>query len=1577
MVCPSFQKGNSNNRMDQVSQIRAVRKLFEETRRRLVETGTRNRLIHVNRQNKRSNSLEIINEKSDEIYKLLASSGKTMRFLATGKDKDSDSDTPSLAMQGVAAESESRFTDNQLETRLGPDGLQKRLLKLSRDAKTAEEEQGVNILFLAMGFLTWFEDETSNVKREAPLLLLPVELVRNQRTSTFDLKIRDDEVSTNLPLQERFKGDFGIDLPEIEIDDSWTPCGYFDEVEETVANKSRWSLDRDGMQLGFFSFAKLLMFRDLDPANWPDNALERHSLTTSLLYERFEVEEPMFGAEERLDERLPPETLYHVVDADSSQAKVIEEVRSGRNLVVQGPPGTGKSQTITNIIASAVRDGKRVLFVAEKMAALAVVHKRLVSVGLSDVCLELHSKSANKKAVLAELGRTLNAARAIPAMPEQPHKLKTARDRLNGIAGDLHRQVGQSGESAFDALARQVHFMGLSAPAPTLPADGLADIHIDEAKRLGSLMAVFGDAVRDAGALHDHPFFGVGQLDLQPTDIARLSDKLTAVAETAASLNRSINAAATALGVESKSTLSAAEPMASQLSSIGDAPEFGDETLRSLLELRDKARLRENLEAGLRWQAAREASASAFNDSAYRFDATSLRSALVAGKGSFFARWGSAYRRASRELGELLQDALPKSASDRAELVDCLIEIAAFRSQWRDDEEWCAKLLGDEWRGEKTPFQPLLSATGWAEQATSAGSDAKPDSIIALARDSENRRALETELTDRAAAAKSNFGEIVQGLKLNLNEGIRTDKFEDADLDTLERKAKALAANSARYDEWVNLQRLRSNLQAAKLEIALPALEVGRTTGQQAETNFLYARAEAIWKTALASNPALADLRNVDRHEAVDGFQKLEVERRRDCVKDIRARHLNQVPQGAQGAMGFVRGEIGKKKAHAPIRKLISNAGVAIQRIKPVLMMSPISVAQFLPPASIEFDLLLIDEASQVRPEDALGAIARAHQIVVVGDQKQLPPSSFFDRLSGGEDQDDEEEVSGLLDGVAKVGDLESILTLCEARGLSTRMLEWHYRSRDPSLIRVSNREFYGDGLILPPSPLQGDPNYGLTFSHVSGIYDRGGKRDNRIEAEALVKRVAEHARTSPDLSLGIVTFSFAQRNLITELLEYQRRQDAALDGFLREGGSEDVFVKNIENVQGDERDVILVSVGYGPSIPGGKPSMSFGPVNNEGGERRLNVLFTRARVRCEVFCSFDPGEMDLSKTKLEGPRVLKRFLDYAKTGIIDERVATGAEPDTPFEADIATEIRKLGFLVDHQVGTVGFKIDLGVRHPDRPGTYILAIECDGATYHSALWARERDRLRQEVLEHLGWKFHRIWSTDWFYRRSAELERLPAALDEAFRISEAGLKIPGSNNGGKAEAAVTSQPAAVEPVSLIEARQRTMPPYQKAWVSMKTHLEPHEVAISSLARLAAMVVETEGPIHEDEAARRIATAFGKEKAGSRILKATQQALRMAMRSTETSLRQDGKFWFTQAQAEDPPVRDRSKEAIPTTAPANISKLEIMRCLEIALEDNAGGSDQDIIRAAARLFGFKRVGSELQSRLETCLDEIEH
>lgn len=446
-------------------------------------------------------------------------------------------------------------------------------------------------------------------------------------------------------------------------------------------------------------------------------------------------------------------------------------------------------------------------------------------------------------------------------------------------------------------------------------------------------------------------------------------------------------------------------------------------------------------------------------------------------------------------------------------------------------------------------------------------------------------------------------------------------------------------------------------------------------------------------------------------------------------------------------------------------------------------------MAQFLPSDTVMFDLLVIDEASQIRPEDALGVIARARQIVVVGDQKQLPPTSFFDRLSDDveeNDEDDEAEVVG-----ASAADMESILSLCEARGLRQRMLEWHYRSRDPSLIQVSNAEFYGDGLVLPPSPLQLDDDYGLKFRRVPGAYARGGtgigrQGTNRIEAEEVAKAVADHARSWPDLSLGVVTFSKAQADMMTEVLELHRRRDSILDAFLREGKAEDVFVKNIENVQGDERDVIMISVGYGPIEPNGRlASMSFGPINGEGGERRLNVLFSRARVRCEVFASFDPGDIDPSRSTREGTRVLKRFLDFAETGVMETKNVTGLNADSPFEEDVARVIQSLGYLADPQVGTAGFRIDIGVRHNERPSQYLVAVECDGAAYHSALWARERDRLRQGILENLGWNFHRIWSTDWFRNKPREVEKLKEILDAARISSSDGIRVSGANFGTK------------------------------------------------------------------------------------------------------------------------------------------------------------------------------------------------
>lgn len=1557
-------KASSNDNADRSGLVR----LFNETRKRLVETGTRNRLVHVNRTNTRGNHVNIVNERSDEVYGIL-SSGKTMRFHALGKDKAEEADDIRFTSDADEEVSEDRLTDNLLETRMGPDALQKRLLKIYREAQTAEEESGVNILYLALGFMTWFEDKSSSLPREAPLILLPVDLIRNARTSTYDLRFREDEIVTNLPLHQRLKEDFGIDLPDVEIGDDWKPSDYFSAVDQIVGQRDRWKVDRDGIQLGFFSFSKLLMFRDLAIEAWPDGALADHALTKGLLYEGFEGEPPMFGPEDRLDELLPPQKLFHVVDADASQAKVIEEVRSGRNLVVQGPPGTGKSQTITNIIASAAREGKRVLFVAEKMAALSVVHDRLVKVGLRDICLELHSRNSNKKTVLSEISRTIAASHNVASASGNDQSLQEVRDKLNSLAEILHREFGSTGETPFSLLGLQARYIGQGCPPPKLIVPSLSSMSREEESVLVDVIGRFAVLLKAEGIGGSHPFEGVQNLDFQPVEISRLSGSLERGIEAADALGDAIGKARDALKIDVPKAIASVDSLVDVLTRLEGLPEEAIDLARSMLGCCDLQRLKDTLVAGAAWRQSFDASTSTFVDAAYAQSASHLRPPLAAGTQSFFARWGGAYRRASRDLAGLLREPLPKDATSRLGHVDTLCDLEARRNDWQEDRDFCARVLADAWRGDKTDFQRLAGIASWCAQLNEATLKCPVDALLHLAGNAGNLRDIRKSLTDTKDPTFQALQEVVGALDLDLSV-LGQDSLAAVDLDAVSQRFAGMLAGKDRYAAWGQLVRLKGQLQAAGLDELVEGLRDGSFTSQGAVTELRFARAECQWRAVLERWPELQSVASENRHDLVATFTDLDRRKLNDNVSQILSSHLGQVPQGATGKMGIIRGEIGKKRGHIALRRLFERAGEAVQRIKPVLLMSPISIAQFLPPGSLKFDLLLIDEASQVRPEDALGAIARAEQIVVVGDKKQLPPTSFFDRLLDDEQDFEDQEDAGedLLAGAASVASMESILTLCEARGLGSRMLNWHYRSRDPSLIEVSNREFYENGLILPPSPLQKDPAYGLCFTRVDGIYDRGGKRDNRKEGEAVVDRVAQHARQHKTLSLGIVTFSFAQRNLITELLEFRRRTDPVLDAFLREGQSEDVFVKNIENVQGDERDVILVSVGYGPSTLGGRPGMSFGPVNGDGGERRLNVLFTRARVRCEIFASFDPGDMDVSRAVQQGPRILKRFLEFAKHGVIDESIPTGEDADSPFEEDVADVIKSLGFLADPQVGSSGFRIDIGVRHPDKPGTYLLAVECDGATYHSALWARERDRLRQDVLEHLGWRFHRIWSTDWFYNRKVEVDRLRKSLEAAREAAEQGVRIEGANKAIAVPEIADEEPANF---NLPEATARQMPAYARAVFPVRASCEPHEAPLSVLAELVWRIVEAEGPIHVDEAARRVSASYGKEKAGSRIIKATRSALLLA-RKSHPDLTSEGDFWFTRNQSNSPPVRDRSNESGATLKAAAISMLEIREALRLAREDNAGGDDAELVRSAARMMGFKRVGSDLQSRITSGL-----
>lgn len=465
--------------------------------------------------------------------------------------------------------------------------------------------------------------------------------------------------------------------------------------------------------------------------------------------------------------------------------------------------------------------------------------------------------------------------------------------------------------------------------------------------------------------------------------------------------------------------------------------------------------------------------------------------------------------------------------------------------------------------------------------------------------------------------------------------------------------------------------------------------------------------------------------------------------------------------------MALIENEISKQKRFISLRDLTERAGRALLELKPCWMMSPLAVAQYVPKEAIEFDLCIIDEASQMRPEAALGALMRSKQIVVVGDTNQLPPSNFFKKLIEDDEVDDDENV---LD--------ESILEMANGTFRPARRLRWHYRSRHSGLIKFSNRIVYDDNLIVFPSASENMAHMGVEYKYVDGLYKSG---TNAIEARAVVDAALQFMKEDTDRSLGIVTLNQKQRELIFEEFEDALNRDRLAAAFVekwrtKNDGLEEFFIKNLENVQGDERDVIFIGTVYGPETKGGRVAHRFGPINGLAGKRRLNVLFSRAKQKIVTFSSMKAADITVEEGGNAGVYMLKRWLEYSATGMLDVGTQTDRQPDSDFEVFVMNQIKSMGYEPVPQVGVAGYFIDIGVRHPDWPHGYVLAVECDGASYHSSRSARDRDRLRQEILEGLGWQFHRIWSTDWFSNPNREADRLREVLSnrmENLRAREA------------------------------------------------------------------------------------------------------------------------------------------------------------------------------------------------------------
>ncbi|MCH7888849.1 MAG: DUF3320 domain-containing protein [Proteobacteria bacterium] len=1492
-----------------MSTIDALRNQLEKARRELLDLSTRNRLLNTPRHRKRSRYLEIVDELSDEVLRILVHQPKRMGFkparasemaedqggivegdmfsdLAPPEEEEADE-------RGIAA----RHADIWLQTRMTPEGLQKRLLQLYYDARTAYEEQGVNILYLALGMLEWYEDSSSEQSRHAPLVLIPVHFDRGSALHQFRLSWSEQEIGSNLSLIQRFKNDFGINIPEVDEFDDLSFSKYCRDVEKEISSQRRFVVHPNDIVLGFFSFAKFLMYRDLDPASWPEDAnITEHDLVNAMLGDGFRAEPAVIGDDEPIDPHIGPRDMVHVVDADSSQTVVIEEVKRGSSLVIQGPPGTGKSQTIANLIAAGVAEGKKVLFVAEKMAALDVVSRRLGNIDLGDMCLELHSRKANKRALLDDLDRTLQLGRPkIGNIDDLAPRLSALRDQLNEHATRLHMPLAPSDQTPYRIMGHLIR-LGQNSGGPVefvLPEP--ESWTRQEFRERRGVIHDLSQRIEEIGTPADHPWRGVGIEAVLPADVARVTDKIANLEPRIAALIADVEQLSGLLGtVASDNSAKGISLLVNTALRVADAPaELDGEAICSSSWGERRDAIRDIVAAGKVLADSHLKLEGIVVEAAWSTELATARRDIAAYGRSWFRLLYGRYRQAFATLRGILGGQPPKTLAERLRIIDTLITGQKAEIAVAADDALGASAFGKLWRQDKSDWKLLYAIEQWDHESHRHPVQQDFRVIVARVDDRDRVRKLASEVEARVEPLVDECGALFAALKLDTQQAFSVDSAEALPFDLLVDRLKEWSIRSENITQWITYRTRSKSAIEHGLAPVVERLYDGRLSPDNAVESFEIAYYEALMREVFKQQSALATFDGKEHKRFVNMFCKDDRERIELAREEVVLAHYQGLPRGGAevGQLGLLNREFNKRRRHLPIRRLMKEAGLAIQAIKPVFMMSPLSIAQFLEPGALQFDLLLIDEASQVRPVDALGAVARAGQIVVVGDDKQLPPTRFFERTLGDEDYD--EEVGGLW----SAGDIESVLGLCTAQGIRQRMLRWHYRSRHPSLVAVSNHEFYDGRLFVIPSPYSDESDLGLHFHYLpEGVFDRGGTATNRVEAKAIARSVIDHARQCPDLSLGVGCFSIRQRDAILDELEHLWRSERDVQDFFALGGPEPFFVKNLENIQGDERDVIFISVGYAKNRSG-YMAMTFGPVSTEGGERRLNVLITRARRRCEVFSSITADDIDLHRGRSRGVAALKTFLQYAQTRILGVAVATGAEFDSPFEEEVAKALSALGYEVDSQIGIAGFFVDLAVRDPDRSGRYLIGIECDGAAYHSARSARDRDRLRQQVLEDHGWIIHRIWSTDWFQRPEEQLRKTKAAIEAVkakWAKRDAGLihDRPADASRKKPRKVARTVTNTVDNAPAEEVPN--WEPYLEAEFTIFWSKEPHLIRIEKMADIVTKVVKIEGPIHSAEIARRIANLCGLRRTGNRIVAAVNKGISRAVK--RGGLMSEGSFY---------------------------------------------------------------------------------
>ncbi|MGA2325780.1 MAG: DUF3320 domain-containing protein [Bryobacteraceae bacterium] len=1440
-----------------------------------------------------------------------------------------------------------------------PGDLMRRLRRIHGNAHTTLEERGVTTLYLTFGTLRWKDDPFGD--SVSPIWMIPCEFESKGPDAPLRLCVADEDAQVNPALEYYLRERHKIELPEIpEETDKQSLARLLRSVRRKV-QEQHWEVTEE-IWLSTFSFESLVIYRDLQAlvdaaiANPVVAALSRATGTAG----------KSEALPHDLDSLPTPSTVpIPVLPTDSSQLEALILSSMGHHVVVHGPPGTGKSQTIANLIADALARNRKVLFVSAKMAALNVVYERLKELGLQRFCLEAHSTKAGKQKIIDELRRTLESDTSHPgdALERELQALLRVRDELNAYARELHTAIQPLGLSVDRANGRLAQLAGVPDVRGPLPWANPLDASREDFDRC---VQALQDLVPNAPVFDHrgtHPWcgfsperFGLAEqesLEAALRAVVDLDQRITPHAEGVADLipgARSLSMTAWSLLRAVLGALSETEKLPK------DWWRESEETLASLSQLFMKAAEQqtelESLSAEIR---------SSIEGASK--DLVALLSPVRDRFGAWHALLRPSYWRWRKQVQAALRPGF-EFTRKRVEFLHALCLRAFEIERWLDEQRATVDRYLEP---QVTPGPVILAAVArlftvaaLCKQGLAAvGKEPAPVLILTA-----ELRTAAKGLLGQLPAADAPTSPVFQRLDSEWPGGfVRGDLASRDPIPEVAVRALSLLRSMPRAREWVLLNRALRRCADCGLS---PFLESFGPVSASDSPHILERRFLKLWvSAALDRSTTLAGFTGAKGSDLIENYRTLDERVRRLAIAraqitassaSARVRAAEDIPESAS-EVGILRRELQKRKRIKPLRKLFAEIPQVLQALKPCLLMSPISVSTYLKPEVFHFDLVVFDEASQLPTAEAVPAVLRASQVVVAGDPKQLPPTSFFEAsLTSDEEEDDE-------DGRSGQAPLESFLDDCVAvvPVFQEAHLRWHYRSRDERLIKFSNHFFYDNKLMTFPSANTGASGQGPRFVHVQdGIYDRGRSRTNRPEARTVASLALEHFERHADRSLGIVALNLSQKEAIEDAIAEALLSRPELAPFFEEGRHESVFVKSLENVQGDERDTMIISVGYGRDHVGGL-SMNFGPINTDGGWRRLNVLVTRAKWECILVASLRAQDLSGVNPNNKGAVSLRDFLGFAeRNGELPSEAAVGTNAETnDFEDAVREALVDRGVMVDMQVGASHYRIDLAVRDPRDERRYLLGIECDGVTYHSSRTARDRDLLRQLVLQRMGWRIHRVWSTEWFHDREQSVASILKSVERAMEApidhpvyappAEPGPEPPLSPESRRAARPTTALPRRYEPgipYSLFQTRRHLS----------RDHLLDESYS-DTLSETISELVRIEGPIHREVLVDRLKEVHGVARAGTNVQANIERALRSAERSR--AITHDARSPFYYVPEHHPESfrlsTDSFQRPIEYIAPAEISLAVLY-----LVEDQFGVVEESLPSVVARLFGIERL-----------------